>query len=215
MAPRPARPDLRDRKARAIVEAAAAVFAERGFQAARVADVAERAGIGKGTVYEYFRSKEDLFLAVFHAFEAGPLDAAAARLEPRPASAAAFLRRFADTTLTALQDGLYLYPLTMEFWSAAATSELKDRLMAEFRDLYTRYRGFLSGVIREGVATGEFTPHVDPERIAAALVGAIDALFLQAWLDPAFDAVAVGSHLVDVVLRGMAPNAPEAAGKED
>jgi AcrR family transcriptional regulator len=204
--PRPARPDLRDLKARTIVEAAALVFAERGFRSARMADVAERAGVGKGTVYEYFRSKEDLFLAVFDAFGAGMLDDILAQLEPRSSSASEYLRRFCDAVLSAFQEVLYLYPLTMEFWSAAATSELKDRLKGEFRVTYTRYREILSSVIRQGKSSGEFGPHVDPEHMAAALVGAIDALFLQAWFDPTFDAMAAGNHLLDVALRGMAAN---------
>lgn len=204
MTPRPARPDLRDLKARAIVEAAANVFAESGFRSARMADVAARAGIGKGTVYEYFRSKEDLFLAVFDAFGAGMLDGILAELEPHPASAAEYLRRFTHVALTAFQRVLYLYPLTMEFWSAAATSELKGRLMAEFRGTYAAYRGVLARVIREGQNAGELGTHVEPEHMASALVGAIDALFLQAWLDPDFDAVSAGSHFIDVALRGMA-----------
>jgi AcrR family transcriptional regulator len=204
MPPRPARPDLRDRKSRAIVEAAARVFAENGFEAARMASVAERAGIGKSTLYEYFRSKEELFLAVFDAFGVGTLDAVVARLEPRPASAVAFLREFGRMTLAACQEALYLYPLTMEFWSAAARSEFRDRLMDEFRKLYAGYRRVISDAIREGQAAGEFGAHVDPEPLAAAIVGALDALFLQAWFDPSFDAVAAGTHFVDVILLGMA-----------
>jgi AcrR family transcriptional regulator len=216
MTPRPPRPDLRDRKTRAIVEAAATVFAERGFRSARVADVAARAGIGKGTVYEYFRSKEELFLAVFDAFGLGTLDAVAARLEPRPASAVAFLREFADATLVSCQEAQYLYPLTMEFWSAAATPEFRDRLMEEFKKLYAGYRGVLADVIREGQATGEIAADVDPDHTAAAIVGALDALFLQAWFDPGFDAVAAGKHFVDVMLRGMAiePSANAADSEE-
>ena len=45
----------------AILDAALAVFAERGFEAARLDDVAARAGVAKGTLYLYFRDKEALF----------------------------------------------------------------------------------------------------------------------------------------------------------
>ena len=48
-----------------ILRAATEVFAEQGFAAVRVADIADRAGIGKGTVYEYFSSKDELLFAVF------------------------------------------------------------------------------------------------------------------------------------------------------
>jgi AcrR family transcriptional regulator len=215
MAPRVPRPDLRDRKARAIVDAAAQVFAESGFRAARIADVAARAGIGKGTLYEYFRSKEELFLAVFDAFGAGMLDAVLARIEPRPSSAVEFLRAFADVTLAACQEALYLYPLTMEFWSAAATSEVRDRLVGEFRKMYAAYRSVLATTIRSGQEAGEIGPQVEPDRMAAAIVGALDALFLQAWFDPSFDAVAAGRHFVDVMLVGMTAGTPAGSRKEE
>ena len=48
-----------------ITEAAIAVFAERGFHAARVSDIARRAGVADGTIYLYFKNKEDLLLSIF------------------------------------------------------------------------------------------------------------------------------------------------------
>ncbi|MFQ5541718.1 MAG: TetR/AcrR family transcriptional regulator, partial [Candidatus Binatia bacterium] len=54
----------KDRKRREILQAAMQVFAREGYHRARIEAVAEEAGIGKGTVYEYFKSKTDLFLAL-------------------------------------------------------------------------------------------------------------------------------------------------------
>jgi AcrR family transcriptional regulator len=51
-----------------IIEAAARVFANRGYNSTLIAEIATEAGIGKGTIYEYFPSKEDLFFAVFEWF---------------------------------------------------------------------------------------------------------------------------------------------------
>jgi AcrR family transcriptional regulator len=53
-----------------ILEAAYAIFIEHGFAAARLEDVAKRAGIAKGTIYRYFADKEALFLAVMQGLEA-------------------------------------------------------------------------------------------------------------------------------------------------
>jgi len=55
---------LTDSKRQAILKAAAAVFAQKGFHGTLVDAVAARAGIGKGTVYRYFRNKEDLFFSI-------------------------------------------------------------------------------------------------------------------------------------------------------
>src|SRR5438552_15578544 len=66
-APSPSAPRWRRRKAARpseIVAAALAVFAEKGFAAARLDDIAARAGVSKGALYLYFATKEDLFRAV-------------------------------------------------------------------------------------------------------------------------------------------------------
>lgn len=55
-------------KRRRIIQAAIQVFAEKGVSGGKIADIAKEAGIGKGTIYEYFSSKTDIFMAVFEYF---------------------------------------------------------------------------------------------------------------------------------------------------
>ena len=209
MTPRPKRPDLRAQRAAEIIQAAAEVFAEKGYRGARVIDVARRAGIGKGTVYEYFRNKQELFLAVFDWYVEGVLEASLAAAAPGDSPPRA-LRRLVEEMLTATAEVLHLYPLTLEFWAAAAGSELGERLNQEFRDLYRRYGEAVADLIRAGFASGDFDPAVDPVATARVLAGALDGLFLQAWLDPGFDAPAAGRAFLDVVLGGLAAPAGEA-----
>jgi AcrR family transcriptional regulator len=204
LSPRKPRPDLRDKREQEILEAAAAVFAERGFRTTRMADVAERAGIGKGTVYEYFRSKEDLFLRLFDWYASEAFASTLGQLEGPTGSAVEALRRAGETLLASCQQILPFYPLTMEFWSASTAPEFKERLVEEFRELYRRFRGALAGAIRAGIKGGELGSHVDPEAVAAVLVSAYDGLFLQAWFDPSFDPVASGRHFLEILLGGMA-----------
>ncbi len=76
-----------------IVEAALRLFADRGFAATKLEDVAAAAGIGKGTIYLYFPTKEDLFRAVVRQAVLPNLEAAAALLagprhRPPPTSCA-------------------------------------------------------------------------------------------------------------------------------
>lgn len=60
---RPPNPELQDRRRLEILESATLIFAARGFAEADVQDIADQTGVGKGTVYRYFPSKGDLFLA--------------------------------------------------------------------------------------------------------------------------------------------------------
>lgn len=214
MSPRKPRPDLRDKKEKAILEAAATVFAERGFRTARVADVAELAGIGKGTVYEYFRSKEDLFIRLFDWYMNEAFASMLDELDTSTGSAVDGLRRSLETLLARCQEMRPFYPLTMEFWAASTAPEFKERLVDEFRLLYSRFRGALAGAIGTAVDRGELGSHVDPEAVAGVLVSAYDGLFLQAWFDPSFDPLASGSHFLRVVLKGMSADRPESAADD-
>src|SRR5258706_1763357 len=56
----------KDARPQEILEAALSVFAERGFAAARMEQIAARAGVSKGTIYLYFDSKEAVFRALVH-----------------------------------------------------------------------------------------------------------------------------------------------------
>lgn len=60
---RPPDAELQERRRAEILDTATAVFAENGFAAADVQEIANKTGVGKGTVYRYFPSKEELFLA--------------------------------------------------------------------------------------------------------------------------------------------------------
>ncbi len=75
-----------------ITAAALAVFAERGYAATRVDDVAKRAGVSKGLLYLYFKTKEDLFKAVIRSFVVPKIDALTAIIDSSEMSAEDFLR---------------------------------------------------------------------------------------------------------------------------
>lgn len=75
-----------------ISEAAYAVFAEKGYAAARVEEVAKRAGVSKGLLYLYFKTKEELFKAVIKSVVIRRVDALVASVEETELSSEAFMR---------------------------------------------------------------------------------------------------------------------------
>jgi AcrR family transcriptional regulator len=90
-----ARPRYRRRKEdrpQEITEAAFAAFAEKGFTATRVEEVARRAGVSKGLLYLYFKTKEELFKAVIRSVVAPRLDALTRTLDSPDSSAEAIIR---------------------------------------------------------------------------------------------------------------------------
>ncbi|MFN3385331.1 MAG: TetR/AcrR family transcriptional regulator [Candidatus Thermochlorobacter sp.] len=78
--------EAREAKRQLLLHAAIAVFSQKGFHETKMQDIADEAGVGKGTLYEYFETKEDLFFAVYeswiHEYEMDMERQAAAHLDP-------------------------------------------------------------------------------------------------------------------------------------
>ena len=186
-----------------IIEAAAKVFARRGFSGTLMADIAVEAGIGKGTLYEYFDSKEDLFFAVFEWFVQATEAEAKVSISALGGSASERLDALSDSLMSSWAQMKDMYSLVMEFWSASASSQMRERFKQAFKNGYSDFRQIVSALIREGIQGGEFRPEVDAESVAAALVGAWDALLLQAWFDEGFDPQATARRFMAVLISGL------------
>ena len=193
-----------------IVTAAITVFSRKGYAAARIVDVALTAGIGKGTIYEYFPSKEALFFATFEYLMAQTGLQMEQLAAGKTGSAADRLSAMADAVLTAWMPRLDIYGLVLEFWSATTTSPQRMQFKTAFQNAYVDFRKTVAVLIQEGMDNGEFHSRVNSEKLASALIGSWDALLLQAWLDPDFDPLSASrSHMV-VIRRGLGlPLQPE------
>jgi AcrR family transcriptional regulator len=186
-----------------IVEAAALVFAQRGYSGAVIAEIAAQANIGKGTVYEYFKSKEDLFFAVFQWFQKKTATAATVGVSSLGGGAAERLQALNKSLMRLWDEIKDAFVLVMEFWAASSSPPMRSRFKAAFKQLYDDYRAIVAAIIRDGIKSGEFRTHVNPESVAAALVGTWDALFLQAWFDDDFDPAATANDFLNTVLHGL------------
>jgi AcrR family transcriptional regulator len=195
---------FRGNKKERIIEAAAQVFARSGYSNASVASIARQAKIGKGTVYEYFNSKEDLFFAVFEWFQKKTEKAAVVGISDLGGGAADRLKALNGSLMGLWEEIKDVFALVMEFWAASSSTQMHQRLKGAFKQLYDDYRRIVSALIQDGINSGEFRSDVKPEPVAAALVGTWDALFLQAWFDESFDPATTAKDFMDTVLHGLA-----------
>lgn len=207
-----------------ILAAAAQVFAAKGYAPTRIIEVARAAQVGKGTIYEYFPSKEALFFAVFEAMMADAAASVAHVTETLTGDFAGCMQDLSDQIISTWIRDLHMYALVMEFWSATASSPGRDHFRASFLEGYGGLRSVVGDLIRKGQDRGEVVKDCDVEAIASALIGTWDALLLQAWLDPKFDPLATSRAFMPVVLRGLgtvaasqvtSPTAPGAAREEE
>jgi len=154
----------------AILRAAIDVFAERGYFNAQVADVARAAGVAAGTVYLYFRSKDDLLVTIFERTVKAQLE------EGRSVTAevtdpAERLRRFAQLHLSMLGRDRKL--------AIVFQVELRQSLkfMERFSSTLLReYLGQIRAAIEQGQEQGLFRADLNATAAAKMFFGALDEM---------------------------------------
>ncbi|HSL19814.1 MAG TPA: TetR/AcrR family transcriptional regulator [Methylomirabilota bacterium] len=185
-----------------ILKAATRIFCERGFAAVRVADIAEAAGIGKGTVYEYFSSKDELLFAVFEWINED-ISRRIQDLLDRGGTTLERLQRLLDLGAEVTREQVEMQAVILDFWAASRGTKIEERYNLACRDSFRTYRRLLADVIRDGQATGELRPDVDPDEVATMLVAAMDGLGVQAFFDRDIDPRRVVEHFGGVLLAGL------------
>jgi AcrR family transcriptional regulator len=187
----------------ALLQAAIAVFSERGYQGATIDEIARRAGIAKGTTYLYYADKADLFYAVFEMWANDAIAGSGAALAAA-SNAGERLLALALGAVDYMEAHREWFPLSLEVWAASSTPALRERFAAALSGCYAGYRSEAAAIIRAGQAAGELRDDADADALAALLTGAIDGLFLQCWFDPALDARKLVQGFFDALLRGIA-----------
>ena len=181
-----------------ILDAAVAVFAEKGFFTSRIADIAERADVADGTVYLYFKSKEDILTtAINTAFDAF-MTLAQTELK-KLASPAERLRRLAFLHLDALGSNRNL--------AVVFQMELRQstRFLSEFSHHHMiEYLGLVREAITEGQASGAFRREMSDKYAANCFFGALDEM-VTSWVlsERDYQLSHVADVVVDIFLNGM------------
>lgn len=136
-----------------ILEAALAVFVERGFAATRLDDVARLAGVTKGTVYLYFRSKQALFRAVVEELVVPEIERAEREVRAFAGSSTELLRRLVHDWWSTVGVGkLRGIPKLM----TAESGNFPDSARYFVGQVVQRARRLFAQVLRRGMRTGEF-----------------------------------------------------------
>jgi hypothetical protein len=142
-----------------------------------------------------------LFYAVFEWCQAKLLEDSVAELRETKGALEGIVA-FAEATVGALIANVDLYPVTLEVWAAAKTGTRKRFAMA-MQMLYVNYRGRTAALIRATRESGEIKPDADPDALASVLVGAVDGMLLQCWLDPAIDAKTLVRTFLHSLFEGI------------
>ncbi|MBI3635729.1 MAG: TetR/AcrR family transcriptional regulator [Candidatus Rokubacteria bacterium] len=189
-------------KPQQIIDAAVRVFARNGYYNSRVSDIAREAGIASGTIYLYFKTKDEILVTLFR---------------EKMASFVAFLRREIASESDAIAKLRRL--VTLHFRVLEADPDLAEVVQVELRQGQKFFRGasahevsayfaLIGSILEEGIAAGQIRRDVPVKIATKMLFGAMDQL-ATSWvlgkrgyrLSEAAEAVAA------IFLRGVATHA--------
>lgn len=138
---------------REITEAAFAAFAEKGYAATRVEEVAQRAGVSKGLLYLYFRTKEELFKAVVRSVVMPRIDALVKELDRSDLTAEAFIRGPVLDLMKRIPGSPISVVIRLMISEAPKHPDLVDFY---WENVASRGLGALQQLLERGVQNGEF-----------------------------------------------------------
>ncbi len=192
MEPRPTkgpREDARANRAR-ILEAAQRLFQERGVAQVTMAEVAQAAGVGKGTLYRHFEHKGALCRALLDAHFRGHQDRVLARLRAMAQEGTPVLERlrfFLQESVTFIHEHV---ALLCEVQRAYGISPAEDAPMMQWLRLT------LAGLLRTGTRTGEIDPDLDVALTADLLRAPLTAVYIRHLYDRS-------GYELDAIVRGI------------
>ena len=187
-----------------ILHAAIRVFSEKGVAKTKMIDIATAAGVGKGTIYEYFRSKDDVFAGTFTMFFA-QMESFFRQAMQASDNPEEQLRKIISASLVDfLEQGGDFINVMMDFWAESIRNKDHELLEAlNLKQIYTNYRALISGILESGIRRGIFRP-VDSHALASFLIGALDGLMLQQIMEPGIiDLKQMADTICDEFMNGI------------
>jgi len=195
----------RDKKRSEIAQKAIEVLAKRGFQATTIQDIADAAGLGKGTVYHYFKTKEEILSVVseeiFHEMERS-FGAALLRIDKPMEKLSALIKEALHVT----EDVENLFIVYSELWLMNIREDKYNDYMSFIKNLHNDLKNLTAGMINEGKRQGLWAKDTDSEALAAYLVASFDGVVVHYIMDKKnFDIKRVTKEFIRFVLRQGTP----------
>jgi len=193
--------DKKEKKAK-ILEASIRVFAKKGIGNTKMIDIAEAADIGKGTIYEYFQSKDEIVEASFLFFLDGVEEIFSRRLtgvaDPLE-KLRAYIFAWADVLGSEYLDYV---EIILDFWAEGIRTKGKFATV-DLLKFYGDSRVMVKGLLDECVAKKKIKP-VDTTVVASVIIGTLDGLIIQWVMDRhVFDMKAAVYTLAKVIIEGL------------
>jgi TetR/AcrR family fatty acid metabolism transcriptional regulator len=195
-----ARRESREDKRRRIIDAAVKVFAEKGFFGSRVSEIAEAAGVADGTIYLYFKSKDDILISLFQEKMSEIVKELQTILADIPDPEVKMRRYVVEHLKLVARQPELMQVLTIELRQSA-------RFIKEYSPKgFARYLAVIGSIIEEGQRAGVFRKDLDHGILRRAVFGLVDEISLE-WVlrsrDQTLDPEATGAQIAEFIIRGL------------
>ena len=167
------RPDVSEERKTQILDAAAIVFSQQGLSNTRMDDIVKQSGLSKGALYWYFKSKEEIILALMHRFFAQDLEDLSQFLEANESVREALLQ-YIESLVSGYMEMQSLVPLIYDYYSSAIRDAEKRTF---FKAYFQQYQSRMRDVVQHGIDVGEFK-QTNVDTFALTLTAVIEGLFM-------------------------------------
>ena len=197
-------PKFVDKKAKKniILKSSMKIFAQKGIANTKMSDIAVESNIGKGTIYEYFKNKEEIFKESFNYFREeleGTIARQIFKLTDPEEKLRSLIISFADVVDNQTFDFI---EIIFDFWAEGIRHHDENKIF-DLKEMYVEYRNLIISILEEGIKKGIFKD-MDTTITASILLGSIDGLTLQWIMDKnLFSLKKATEVLVDSVIRGI------------
>jgi TetR/AcrR family fatty acid metabolism transcriptional regulator len=188
-----------------LMNAAMAAFSRKGLNDCRMSDIAEAAGLARGTAYLYFKSKEQLMLGMYKLYSSRIIESQKTMLaEAGDLTARQLLDRACQACLRSGISHRRTFGLWFQFLALGSSPSLGKNVRNTLAENYRGHSAYFEDLVEKGKTSGEFRKNVNSRAVAAALVGLLEGLMIRQYADPELTHLESDySELVCLILDGI------------
>ncbi|AKP48049.1 TetR/AcrR family transcriptional regulator [Bacillus smithii] len=181
-----------------IIDAAVITIAENGYHQTQVSKIAKQAGIADGTIYLYFKNKEDILISLFQEKMANFIEKIKEVIAGKQTAAEKIFMMIENHFRILSQNPKLAVVTQLEL--RQSNQELRRRI----NNVLKEYLDFIEQILREGVESGEFAPDLDTRIARQMLFGTIDEI-ATTWVmnKQKYDLVALTPTVAKLLLKGF------------
>jgi len=188
-----------------LMNAAMTAFSRKGLNDCRMSDIADDAGLARGTAYLYFKSKEQLMLGMYKLYSSRILESQKAMLaKAGDLTARQLLDRACEACLRSGIRHRRTFGLWFQFLALGSSPSMGKAVRKTLAETYRGHSAYFEDLVEKGKKSGEFRPNTNSRAVASALVGLLEGLMIRQYADAALtDLTADYSEMARLILDGI------------